>query len=146
MKKTLLTLTLISILSGCNNDSNTNSNNAQKIVSDPNTPYKEYSVNDTKVADLVEENILKSEADKYGFDLKTSSAHMISFKKIGTYGSGEIKVIAFLNSKGIENAQDKGYININRVVTYTCRFEYSYKTEKYVWNSDYPYASTSTLF
>ena len=71
---------------------------------------------------------------------------MISFMKVGTYGSGELKVIAFLNPKGDEAAEDKGYININRVVSYTCKFEYSYKTEKYVWTSDYPYASTSTLF
>ena len=141
MKKLLFTLTFISLLTVCNTD-----NNTQKAVNDSANPYKEYTVNDTKVADTVEESILKAEAEKYGFDLKASSAHMISFKKVGSYGSGDIRIIAFLNSKGIEAAQDKGYININRFVAYTCKFEYSYKTEKYVWTSDYPYASTSTLF
>lgn len=141
MKKLLASLVFMSLLVGCNND-----NTASKTPVDSSSPYKEYSVNDTKVADIVETNILKAEAEKYGFDLKTSSAHMISFKKVGSYGSGELKVIAFLNPKGIEAAEDKGYININRVVSYTCKFEYSYKTDKYVWTSDYPYASTSTLF
>lgn len=141
MKKLLASLVFMSLLVGCNND-----NAVSKTPVDSSSPYKEYSVNDTKVADTVETNILKAEAEKYGFDLKTSSAHMVSFKKVGTYGSGELKVIAFLNPKGVETAEDKGYININRVVSYTCKFEYSYKTEKYVWTSDYPYASTSTLF
>lgn len=139
MKKLLFTLTFIFLLTSCNSNNN-------NISIDSSNPYKEYSVNDTKVAKIVEDDILKVEANKYGFDLKSSSAHMISFKKIGSYGSGEIRIIAFLNSKGIESAQDKGYININRFVSYTCKFEYSYKTEKYVWTSDYPYASTSTLF
>ncbi|MBC2851779.1 hypothetical protein H5J22_10270 [Cetobacterium sp. 8H] len=141
MKKLALTLATIFLLVGCNNDSK-----AQKISMDPSSPYKEYSINDTKVSNLLEENILKIEAEKYGFDLKTSSAHMISLKKIGSYGSGDIKIIAFLNSKGIKAAEDKGYININRVVSYTCKFEYSYKTDRYLWTSDYPYASTSSLF
>lgn len=141
MKKLLASLVFMSLLVGCNND-----NAVSKTPVDSSSPYKEYSVNDTKVADTVETNILKAEAEKYGFDLKTSSAHMVSFKKVGTYGSGELKVIVFLNPKGVEAAEDKGYININRVVSYTCKFEYSYKTEKYVWTSDYPYASTSTLF
>lgn len=141
MKKLLLILTIVSLLAGCNNDSN-----ATKTSTDSSSPYKEYSINDTKVANILEENILKAEAEKYGFDLKTSSAHMVSLKKVGSYGSGELKVIAFLNAKGAETAEDKGYININRVVSYTCKFEYSYKTDKYIWTSDYPYASTSTLF
>ena len=141
MKKLLVSLVFMSLLVGCNND-----NEVSKTPVDSSSPYKEYSVNDTKVADTIETNILKAEAEKYGFDLKTSSAHVVSFKKIGTYGAGELKIIAFLNSKGTEAAEDKGYINVNRVVSYTCRFEYSYKTEKYIWTSDYPYASTSTLF
>lgn len=141
MKKLLTSLVFVFLLVGCNND-----NTAPKAPIDSSSPYKEYPVTDTKVADLVETNILKSEAEKYGFDLKTSSAHMISFKKVGTYGSGEVKIIAFLNSKGVKAAEEKGYININRVVSYTCKFEYSYKTDKYIWTSSYPYASTSTLF
>lgn len=141
MKKLLVSLIFMSLLVGCNND-----NEISKTPVDSSSPYKEYSVNDTRVADTLETNILKAEAEKYGFDLKTSSAHVVSFKKVGTYGAGELKIIAFLNSKGTEAAEDKGYINVNRVVSYTCRFEYSYKTEKYIWTSDYPYASTSTLF
>ena len=98
MKKLLLILTIVSLLAGCNNDSN-----ATKTSTDSSSPYKEYSINDTKVANILEENILKAEAEKYGFDLKTSSAHMVSLKKVGSYGSGEIKVIAFLNAKGAES-------------------------------------------
>ncbi|WP_448821442.1 hypothetical protein [Cetobacterium sp.] len=141
MKKLLASLVFISLLAGC-----TSENKTTELSKDSSNPYKEYSINDTKVADTLETNILKAEAEKYGFDLKTSSAHVVSFKKVGTYGAGELKIIAFLNSKGTEAAEDKGYINVNRVVSYTCRFEYSYKTEKYIWTSDYPYASTSTLF
>lgn len=141
MKRLLTALVFISLLVGCNNG-----NTSSKPSVDTSSPYKEYSVNDTKVAEIVETHILKAEAEKYGFDLKTSSAHMVSFKKVGSYGSGDLKIIAFLNAKGTEAAEDKGYINVNRIVSYTCKFEYSYKTEKYVWTSDYPYASTSTLF
>ena len=64
MKKLLASLVFMSLLVGCNND-----NTASKTPVDSSSPYKEYSVNDTKVADIVETNILKAEAEKYGFDL-----------------------------------------------------------------------------
>ena len=138
MKKILISIFLTALLVGCNYEQNKNVDNSG--------PFKEYSIKDNKFANEIENGILKVESERYGLNLETSSAHLISLKKIGDYASGEIRIIGFLTPEGIERVQDAGYVNVNRIVTFTCKFEYSYKTNNYIWTSDFPYLSDAALF
>ena len=80
MKKTILFLSMLLILGGCD------SVNPDEIIRKAGNPFKEYTIPDTKLAKEVEEVILSTEANEKGLDLSQSSAHLISFTKIGTYG------------------------------------------------------------
>lgn len=134
MKKLLLISIFVIGFTGCSEGID-----VDKILSKSITPFKEYKVNDTKVAETVENGILGTEASKNGLDLETSSAHLISYEKIGTYGTGEVRILGNLTEAGVAQAKENRYRNVNDIVNYTCKFEYSYKTGRYTWSSDFPY-------
>lgn len=136
MKKMLVVLSVVGFLTGCTEQM---SLDPESMLSSAINPFREYKVNDTKVADEVEKGILETEARKYGIDLEKTSAHMISFKKVGSYGSGEIRILGNLSQEGIEKAKKAGFDRPNPVLAYTCSFEYSYKNNSYTWKSEFPY-------
>ena len=61
-----------------------------------------------------------------------SSAHVISLKKVGTYASGEVKILGNLTPEKQKELNKK-----SDIVSYSCLFEYSYKTGQYIWRSNY---------
>lgn len=136
MKKLLLIAAVITTLTGC-----TDQLNPEKMLESSMNPFREYKITDTKIAEDLENGILRTEANKYGIDLEKSSAHLVSLKKIGTYGTGEIRILGRLTDKGIAQAENNRFKNVNSIVTYTCKFEYSYKNGSYSWVSDFPYSN-----
>lgn len=137
MKKLLLVIGCIVFLGGCTEDINPDA-----ILSKQFNPYKEYKINDTNVAKIVEEGILGREAKDKGLDLQDSSAHLISYKKLGEYGTGEVRILGDFTPEGLEKINKEGNYSeqiTNEIINYTCTFEYSYKTGRYTWTSNFPY-------
>ena len=91
---------------------------------------------------MVEEGILEREVTSKGLDIEGSSARMVSYKKLGSYGSGEVRILGDLTDEGLKKINDNknngSSVLTNRIINYTCSFEYSYKTGNYTWVSDYP--------
>jgi len=137
MKKIILLAALLIAFSGCSEELN-----PEEIFEKNLNPYREYQINDTKVAKIVEDGILETEATTKGLDLKKSSAHLISFKKLGKYGSGEVRILAYFTDEGLERVNDRivyGTKINNKIINFTCKFEYSYKNDKYTWTTNFPY-------
>lgn len=137
MKKLILLGALLLVFSGC-----TEELNPEKIFEKGLNPYREYQINDTKVAKLVEDGILETEAATKGLDLKKSSAHLISYTKLGQYGSGEIRILAYFTDEGLKRVNDNityGTRITNKIINFTCKFEYSYKNGQYTWTTNFPY-------
>lgn len=138
MKKIILMLTLMVLMVGCTDDLN-----PEKILEKQMNPFKEYKVNDTDVAKIVEEGILMAEAESKGLEITKSSAHLISYKKIGEYGTGEVRILGILNEKGLKKINENRLYGIekvtNDIINYSCIFEYSYKSGRYTWSSTFPY-------
>lgn len=119
------------VLTGCNL-------NPEEAISNAVTPYKEYKIIEKNVVETLEKTILETEARKNGLNLSETSAHVISFKKTGTYASGEIRIMGSLNQEGLLKIQKKtGKHRANDIVSYSCFFEYSYKTSKILWTNDF---------
>jgi len=137
MKKIILLGAILIAFSGC-----TEEINPEKIFEKSLNPYREYQINDTKVAKLVEEGILETEVATKGLDLEKSSAHLISYKKLGEYGSGEVRILAYFTEEGLKvvnNNISYGTRVTNKIINFTCKFEYSYKTDQYTWTTNFPY-------
>ena len=92
---------------------------------------------------MVENGVLTTEAGSKGLDLEASSAHLIAYKKIGSYGTGEVRILGTFTNEGLtqlNNSRGEYETDItNSIINYTCTFEYSYKNERYTWETDYPY-------
>ncbi|MGL4866422.1 hypothetical protein [Cetobacterium sp.] len=137
MKKLLLIIGCVIFLGGCTEDINPDA-----ILSKQFNPYKEYKINDTNVAKTVEEGILSTEAKDKGLNLETSSAHLISYRKLGEYGTGEIRILGYFTTEGLNKVNKERKYNSkieNSIINYTCTFEYSYKTGRFTWTSNFPY-------
>ncbi|WP_432205579.1 hypothetical protein ACQ9ZF_11925 (plasmid) [Cetobacterium somerae] len=137
MKKLLLIIGCVIFLGGCTEDINPDA-----ILSKQFNPYKEYKINDTNVAKTVEEGILSTEAKDKGLNLETSSAHLISYRKLGEYGTGEIRILGYFTTEGLNKVNEERKYNSkieNNIINYTCTFEYSYKTGRFTWTSNFPY-------
>lgn len=136
MKKYLLISLFALSLAGCNQTFS-----PEEMIKKSFNPFKEYVVNDQKLAKLVEDGILLTEINDKGLDILKSSAHLISYTKIGTYGKGEVRIMGKFTPEGLEKVHNKNYLyrNVNDIINYTCTFEYSEKTGAYSWTSDYPY-------
>lgn len=130
MKKIILLGTLLIAFSACNPV------NTDEIIRQAGNPFKEYSIPDKNLAEGVEKGILETEAQKNGLDLERSSAHLISFTKIGTYGKGEVRILGNLTEEKLKELKKKNSKK-NGIVTYTCYFEYSFKNGSYTWHTDY---------
>lgn len=137
MKKIILLGAILIAFSGC-----TDEINPEKIFEKSLNPYREYQINDTKVAKLVEDGILETEAATKGLDLKKSSAHLVSYRKLGEYGSGEVRLLAYFTDEGLKKVNDNisyGTRVTNKIINFTCKFEYSYKNNQYTWTTNFPY-------
>ena len=137
MKKLLLITGCIIFLGGC-----TDKINPDSILSKQFNPYREYKINDINVAKTVEEGILSTEAKKKGLNLESSSAHLISYKKLGKYGTGDVRILGYFTPEGLNKLNKKKNSNSkieNDIINYTCTFEYSYKDGRYTWSSNYPH-------
>ncbi len=130
MKKLLMLGTLILVFTACNPI------DTDEVIRQAGNPFKEYSIPDQKLAENVENGILETEAKKNGLDLEKSSAHLINFTKIGTYGKGEVRILGNLTEEKLKKLQKKNPKK-NSIVTYTCYFEYSFKNNYYTWSTDY---------
>ncbi|MGL4868546.1 MAG: hypothetical protein ACRC4S_07895, partial [Cetobacterium sp.] len=96
----------------------------------------------TEIAKTIEEGILGVEAKDKGLNLENSSAHLISFKKLGEYGTGEVRILGYYTPEGLSKVTEKQKYklkDVNEIINYTCTFEYSYKTRRYTWTSNYEY-------
>ncbi len=137
MKKLILLAAILIVFSGCTEEFDT-----EKIFERGLNPYREYQINDTKVAKLVEDGILETESAAKGLDLKKSSAHLISYIKLGEYGSGEVRILAHFTDEGLNRVNDNityGKKVTNKIINFTCKFEYSYKNGQYTWTTNFPY-------
>lgn len=114
MKKLLLTIAIIATLTGC-----TSEMSPEALLTKGLNPFKEYKVNDTKVAKLAEDSILAKEAEVNGLDIEQSSAYVVSYTKIGEYGKGEMRIL--------------GTTKDNEPMNYTVIFEYSGKIQSLTW-------------
>lgn len=130
MKKIIMFTTILLCLTACN------PLDTDEIIRQAGNPFKEYTIPDTKLSESVENGILETEANKNGLDLLESSAHLISFTKIGTYGKGEVRILGNLTQEKLKELKKKNPKK-NGIVTYTCYFEYSFKNGSYTWRSDY---------
>lgn len=136
MKK-LLFISFLVLLGGCTDDIT-----PEAILSKQLNPYKEYKINDVDVAKIVETGILETEGGSKSLDLEASSAHLISYKKLGEYGTGEVRILGYFTDEGLIKVNEDRKFNSqikNKIISYTCTFEYSYKTGRYTWLSDFPY-------
>ncbi len=137
MKKLILLAAILFSFSGCTEEFNT-----EEIFERGLNPYREYQINDTKVAKLVEDGILGAESVTKGLNLEKSSAHLISYTKLGEYGSGEIRILAHFTDEGLNRVNDNityGKKVTNKIINFTCKFEYSYKNGQYTWTTNFPY-------
>ena len=130
MKKLLLCITILLSFAGCQQI------NPDEIIRQAGNPFKEYAIPDTKIAEVLENGILETEASSKGLDLSNSTAHLISFTKIGNYGKGEVRILGNRTSEKLSELKKKNP-KITEIVTYTCYVEYSYKNGYFVWTSDY---------
>ncbi len=134
MKQILLIAILSMLVIGCG-----------PLISPPNlandleNPYKEYRIKDIAVSKTIEDGILEQEANKYGFDLETTSAHVISMTKYGDYFEGTLKIMGSLSKDRLEEIEKSSLKNYNKqgIMSYECTFEYSAKTGFYLWRSLY---------
>ncbi|MGL4998399.1 MAG: hypothetical protein ACRC5T_05465 [Cetobacterium sp.] len=136
MKK-LLFISFLVLLGGCTDDIT-----PEAILSKQLNPYKEYKINDVDVAKIVETGILQTEGESKSLDLESSSAHLISYKKLGEYGTGEVRILGYFTDEGLIKVNEDRKFNSqikNKIISYTCTFEYSYKTGRYTWLSDFQY-------
>lgn len=133
MKKLILFMALASILTGCNLVK------PDEIISEISNPFKEYKVIEPEVVKTLEEGILKNEIESRGLEEVGTSAHVISMKKIGSYATGEVKILGKIKPEKLEKMNEKRSERrkINGLVSYTCVYEYSYTTNSYMWTSDF---------
>lgn len=103
-----------------------------EVIDEVGNPFKEYTIIEKDVVEMLEKGILESEINKNGLNAEKTSAHVISFKKIGTYASGEVKILGQLTPEKQSELNKE-----NDIVSYSCFFEYSYKTGQYIWRSNY---------
>ena len=103
-----------------------------EVIDEAGNPFKEYAVIEKDVVETLEKGILEVEIDNNGLVSEKSSAHVISLKKIGTYASGEVKILGNLTPEKQKELNKK-----SDIVSYSCLFEYSYKTGQYIWRSNY---------
>lgn len=127
MKKLLVVLCLSLGFTACNPF------NMDEVVNEVPNPFREYPVIEKEVVEEVERGILDTEVGANGIIKEKSSAHVISLKKVGTYASGEVRILGTLTP---EKQKELGMKT--DIMNYTCRFEYSYKTKRYSWLSDFP--------
>lgn len=130
MKKFLLCSVILLSLAGCQQF------NPDEIIREVGNPFKEYAVPDTKIAEVLETGILETEAESKGLDMARSTAHLIDFTKIGSYGKGEVRILANRTPEKLAELKKKNP-KITEIVTYTCYVEYSYKNGYFVWTSNY---------
>ena len=102
-----------------------------EVIDEAGNPFKEYAVIEKDVVETLEKGILEVEINN-GLVPEKSSAHVISLKKIGTYASGEVKILGNLTPEKQKELNKK-----SDIVSYSCLFEYSYKTGQYIWRSNY---------
>lgn len=133
MKKLILFMALASILTGCNLVK------PDEIISEISNPFKEYKVIEPEVVKTLEEGILKNEIESRGLEEVGTSAHVISMKKIGSYATGEVKILGKIKPEKLEKMNEKRSERrkINGLVSYECIYEYSYTTNSYMWTSDF---------
>lgn len=133
MKKLILFMALASILTGCNLVK------PDEIISEISNPFKEYKVIEPEVVKTLEEGILKNEIESRGLEEVGTSAHVISMKKIGSYATGEVKILGKIKPEKLEKMNEKRSERrkLNGLVSYTCVYEYSYTTNSYMWTSDF---------
>ena len=103
-----------------------------EVIDEAGNPFKEYTVIEKDVVETLEKGILEVEIDNNGLVPEKSSAHVISLKKVGTYASGEVKILGNLTPEKQKELNKK-----SDIVSYSCLFEYSYKTGQYIWRSNY---------
>lgn len=106
--------------------------NMDEMVDEVANPFREYSIIEKDVVSELETGILTTEASKNGLVLEESSAHVISLKKIGTYASGDVRILGELTPEKMKELDRE-----NSIVNYTCKFEYSYKTKRFTWVSNF---------
>lgn len=133
MKKLILFMALASILTGCN------PMKPDEIISEISNPFKEYKIIEPEVVKMLEDGILKNEIESRGLEEFGTSAHVISMKKIGSYATGEIKILGEISPEKLEKMNEKRSEKrkLNGLVSYTCVYEYSYTTNSYMWTSDF---------
>ena len=133
MKKLILFMALASILTGCNLVK------PDEIISEISNPFKEYKVIEPEIVKLLEEGILKNEIESRGLEEVGTSAHVISMKKIGSYATGEVKILGKIKPEKLEKMNEKRSERrkINGLVSYECIYEYSYTSGRYTWSSNF---------
>lgn len=134
MKRTLALVIATGWLVGC-----TDQIDPAKLMERSMNPFVEYHVPDRETADELERGILAREADKNGLDTAKTSAHMISLKKIGTYGTGEVMIMGELTSTELTKLKNRG-VETNGILSYKCEYEYDFKRGTFTWRSGYPFA------
>jgi len=134
MKKIFLFIALVSIFTGCNPIK------PDEIITEIGNPFKEYKIIEPEVVKTLEEGILKTEIESKGLEEIGTSAHVISLKKIGSYATGEVKILGKITPEKLEKMNEKRSERrkINGIVSYNCVYEYSYTTGRYTWSSDFP--------
>lgn len=138
MKKILLLIFVSIFFMGC--DLSTEEL-LKETFSKEHKPFIEYKIPDKKTATIIENGILETETKKYGLEPNTS-AHLVQLTKIGTYGTGVVKIMGEITKENFEkiNKNRADYNKIaSQIVVYDCNFDYSYKTGQIFWKSDYPY-------
>ena len=103
----------------------------------PASPFQEYKIIEPVVVQMIEKGILEKEIEKNGLIASKSSAHMLSFTKIGDYAKGDVRILGYFTDKKLEEINKNRTKKRNYIIQYTCSFEYSYTTGSYTWSSDY---------
>lgn len=73
---------------------------------------------------MIEKGILETEASNIDLTLESSSAHMISYTKLGEYGTGEVKILRYYTPEGLKQVNDnkdyRAQDTTNTIINYTC--------------------------
>lgn len=101
MKKLILFMALVSILTGCNPIK------SDEIISEISNPFKEYKIIEPEVVKTLEDGIMNAEITSKSLERTGTSAHVISMIKTGSYATGEIKILGEISPEKLEKMNEK---------------------------------------